>query len=184
MARLATAESNLQSYNNALGGAYNSAAYWDEKVKKTDNGSSNYKKYKDNRSAAWNDINNYTALVNNTQGLIATLLDEKKLKGYSAGGYTGNGGMYDVAGLVHKGEYVLSQNDLRNVGGRASVEAFINGKASNITINLDPVVQEIKSLKEENQYMKQLLVKIAADGTKALSTQRGILDAVSPEEGV
>ena len=184
MSRLATAESNLQSYNNALGGAYNSAAYWDEKVKKTDNGSSNYKKYKANRTAAWNDINNYTALVNNTSSLITTLLDEKRLKGYSAGGYTGNGGVYDVAGLVHKGEYVLSQNDLRNVGGRASVEAFINGKASNIIINLDPVVQEIKSLKEENQYMKQLLVKIAADGTKALSTQRGILDAVSPEEGV
>ncbi len=184
MARLATAESNLQSYNNALGGAYNSAAYWDEKVKKTDNGSSNYKKYKANRTAAWNDINKYTALVNNTSSLITTLLDEKKLKGYSAGGYTGNGGVYDVAGLVHKGEYVLSQNDLRNVGGRASVEAFINGKASTIIINLDPVVQEIKSLKEENQYMKQLLVKIAADGTKALSTQRGILDAVSPEEGV
>jgi len=38
----------------------------------------------------------------------------KKTKGFSSGGYTGDGGMYEPAGIVHKGEYVVSQQQLRN----------------------------------------------------------------------
>ena len=35
---------------------------------------------------------------------------------YAEGGYTGNGGKYDPAGVVHKGEYVFSQDDVRRIG--------------------------------------------------------------------
>lgn len=31
----------------------------------------------------------------------------RQLTGYSDGGYTGNGGRYEVAGVVHRGEYVI-----------------------------------------------------------------------------
>lgn len=35
-------------------------------------------------------------------------------RGYSDGGYTGDGGVHEPAGIVHKGEYVVSQAELRN----------------------------------------------------------------------
>lgn len=47
----------------------------------------------------------------------------KKLAGYSSGGYTGPGGMYEPAGIVHKGEVVWSQADIARAGGVAAVEA-------------------------------------------------------------
>ena len=40
---------------------------------------------------------------------------------FSDGGYTGHGGKYEPAGIVHKGEYVLSQENLRTLGGVGAV---------------------------------------------------------------
>lgn len=37
--------------------------------------------------------------------------------GFSEGGYTGDGGKYQVAGVVHRGEGVLSQEDVAALGG-------------------------------------------------------------------
>ena len=42
--------------------------------------------------------------------------------GFATGGYTGAGGKYEPAGIVHKGEVVFSQRDVRNHGGVAAVE--------------------------------------------------------------
>ncbi len=39
------------------------------------------------------------------------------LAGFSSGGYTGPGGKYEPAGIVHKGEGVLSQEDMAAIGG-------------------------------------------------------------------
>lgn len=47
--------------------------------------------------------------------------------GFSEGGYTGSGGKYDPAGIVHKGEVVWSQDDVRNAGGVNAVEALRKG---------------------------------------------------------
>ncbi|MEX5365703.1 tape measure protein [Acinetobacter haemolyticus] len=44
--------------------------------------------------------------------------------GFSSGGYTGAGGKYDYAGIVHKGEVVWSQADIKAWGGVANVEAM------------------------------------------------------------
>ncbi|CAI2935014.1 phage tail length tape measure family protein [Aminobacter niigataensis] len=43
---------------------------------------------------------------------------------WSDGGYTGPGGKYDPAGLVHKGEYVFDQDAVRAAGGPSALEAF------------------------------------------------------------
>lgn len=40
----------------------------------------------------------------------------KYLKGYSEGGYVGDGGKYEPKGVVHGGEYVFSQKATRNAG--------------------------------------------------------------------
>lgn len=47
--------------------------------------------------------------------------------GYSSGGYTGAGGKYEPAGIVHKGEVVWSQEDVANAGGVGIVEALRKG---------------------------------------------------------
>ena len=40
------------------------------------------------------------------------------------GGYTGHGGKYDFAGTVHKGEYVLSQDMIKQLGGMDMVKSL------------------------------------------------------------
>lgn len=47
--------------------------------------------------------------------------------GFSEGGYTGPGGKYEAAGVVHKGEVVWSQADIRRAGGVSTVEAMRKG---------------------------------------------------------
>ena len=49
------------------------------------------------------------------------------LGGFAEGGYTGAGGKYEAAGVVHKGEVVWSQSDIRKAGGVATVEAMRKG---------------------------------------------------------
>lgn len=46
---------------------------------------------------------------------------------FSSGGFTGFGGKYEPAGIVHKGEVVWSQRDVARAGGVATVEAMRNG---------------------------------------------------------
>lgn len=44
--------------------------------------------------------------------------------GFADGGYTGPGGKYEPAGIVHKGEGVLSQEDVRALGGPSAFESL------------------------------------------------------------
>lgn len=44
--------------------------------------------------------------------------------GFSEGGFTGSGGKFDPAGIVHKGEVVWSQEDIKRWGGVGIVEAM------------------------------------------------------------
>ncbi|MDV7542880.1 tape measure protein [Acinetobacter baumannii] len=62
-----------------------------------------------------------------------------KDQGFADGGYTGSGGKYEPAGIVHKGEVVWSQDDIKKWGGVGLVEkmrkssnpeAFLNNNAS------------------------------------------------------
>jgi hypothetical protein len=46
---------------------------------------------------------------------------------YADGGYTGAGSKYEPAGIVHAGEVVWSQADIRRAGGVATVEAMRKG---------------------------------------------------------
>lgn len=57
---------------------------------------------------------------------------ERVVKGYSDGGYTGDGGRYEVAGYVHKGEYVVPQpimDDPRVVDAVGTIEAIRRQKS-------------------------------------------------------
>lgn len=47
-----------------------------------------------------------------------------KASGFYTGGYTGDGGKYEPAGIVHKGEVVWSQEDVAAVGGAHTANAM------------------------------------------------------------
>lgn len=82
--------------------------------------------------------------------IIASL--KSQLASYSSGGYTGDGGKYDVAGIVHKGEYVLSQDDLRNMGGVQNVQNAIEGNS-----NSDKMIDLLYGkISEMTTYIKKL----------------------------
>lgn len=72
-----------------------------------------------------------------TYNTIQTLLQEKALKGYSSGGYTGDGGKYEPAGIVHKGEYVINSQTTRDLG--------LNNNSGNIFTALLNESREMKN---------------------------------------
>jgi hypothetical protein len=65
--------------------------------------------------------------------------------GFSSGGYTGAGGKYEPAGIVHKGEVVWSQADVARAGGVGMVEALRNGYANGGPVGVSvPAIPNIR----------------------------------------
>ncbi|MDE5785441.1 MAG: hypothetical protein K2H98_02820, partial [Duncaniella sp.] len=59
---------------------------------------------------------------------------ERVLSGYSEGGYTGDGDRYEVAGVVHRGEYVVPKPIMSNprvVDAVGTIEAIRRGRIGN-----------------------------------------------------
>lgn len=52
-------------------------------------------------------------------------------QGYAEGGFTGNGGKYEVAGVVHKGEWVATQELLQSPVARPMIEALDYAQRTN-----------------------------------------------------
>ena len=56
-------------------------------------------------------------------GFISSILGVSN-GGYASGGYTGDGGKYDPAGVVHRGEYVFNQKAVKAAGGPSALEGL------------------------------------------------------------
>lgn len=84
-------------------------------------------------------------------------------RGYSDGGYTGDGGVHEPAGVVHKGEYVVSQAELKNPAvvsmvrsiegvrqsrkhGRAGVHGFADGGYTGDMSASDTLITTVEQL--------------------------------------
>lgn len=52
----------------------------------------------------------------------AASMKSVNMKGFATGGYTGHGGKYEPAGVVHKGEGVLTQEEVKALGGPQGFE--------------------------------------------------------------
>lgn len=121
----------LEAFQNELNSRYTSIGalqanydYW----KKKDEGDGEGKKYKPAKDEARVAINaNNARIMELESSILPNLLKEKALKGYYVGGYTGDGAKYDVAGLVHKGEYVINQEKMKSLGGQESVRQIVGG---------------------------------------------------------
>lgn len=58
---------------------------------------------------------------------------------FADGGYTGDGGKNEPAGIVHKGEVVFSQDDVKRFGGARNVERMRRGYADGGIVGLPSV---------------------------------------------
>ncbi|MBP2614751.1 phage tail length tape measure family protein [Agrobacterium pusense] len=66
---------------------------------------------------------------------------------FSEGGFTGPGGKYQPAGIVHKGEVVWSQADVARAGGVGAVEALRKGYANGGPVGISvPSVPSLRSM--------------------------------------
>lgn len=69
-------------------------------------------------------------------GLMATItssITSAAAVGFSSGGYTGPGGKYQPAGVVHKGEYIFDQASTNRIGV-SNLEALRNGRPLDATL--------------------------------------------------
>ena len=98
---------------------------------------------------------------NSAYSALTPLVQEKALKGYSSGGYTGDGGKYEPAGIVHRGEYIVNSETTRDLG--------LNNNSGGV---FTEIVAELKQIKKENNDMKLLMVKLTADNSKMLTIDR------------
>lgn len=69
---------------------------------------------------------------------------------FADGGYTGDGGKYQPAGVVHKGEYVFDQAAVKAAGGPAAMEAmrrglkgYANGGAVGVSVPTLPSIRSV-----------------------------------------
>ena len=113
--------------------------------------------YADTQAKYWEEFSQ-TSLAYDS---VEKLLSEKQLKGYATGGYTGDGGKYEPAGIVHRGEYVVNSETTRDLG--------LNNNSGGV---FTEIVAELKQIKKENNDMKLLMVKLTADNSKMLTIDR------------
>ena len=76
------------------------------------------------------------------------------MTGFSSGGYTGSGGKYDPAGIVHKGEYVMTKEATSRLGvGMLNQLNYGNtsGQNSSIFSNYEPLNRNAVAHTENNQ---------------------------------
>lgn len=90
--------------------------------------------------------------------------DYKNLKGFANGGFTGTGNKYDPAGIVHKNEYVVNQEKLRNVGGAVGMESLLrNGNTATLKAQQE-LVQYNKNLLKQVQDLVSLFRNVTRGG--------------------
>ena len=83
-----------------------------------------------------------------TTGMVQVAMavsERNKIKSLAVGGYTGDGGKYDPAGIVHKGEYVIPQEGVNNPRLRPMINMFEMARKNNSLARLDlrPTIQMV-----------------------------------------
>ncbi|TSH74882.1 tape measure protein [Acinetobacter sp. RF15A] len=75
-----------------------------------------------NEPGTWYQKAAAAAIATMKSGTFVTMIQAATPKGFADGGYTGHGGKYDPAGIVHKGEGVLTQEEVKALGGPQGFE--------------------------------------------------------------
>ena len=67
---------------------------------------------------------NLVAMASTIATILGAIAQAKQVAGFYDGGYTGNGGKYEPAGVVHKGEYVAPQHVMNNPASAPHINAL------------------------------------------------------------
>lgn len=123
------------------------------------------------------------------QMLAGLATGARGLLGFAAGGYTGDGGKYEPAGVVHRGEYVINAESTKRVGlgllnrlngyaegglvgGAAAGTGLIAPAAAPMLVDVDVHLQQSGS------------GQVNATGTEGLMTQLGKLAGNAVKEAI
>lgn len=87
------------------------------------------------RWVARNVINPLMGGIEKVAGVFGLKWSLPRLNGFAEGGYTGPGGKYKPAGIVHAGEVVWSQDDVAAWGGPSAVDAMRRRRGTGSTSN-------------------------------------------------
>lgn len=85
-------------------------------------------------------------------GLMASItssITSAAAVGFASGGYTGPGGKYQPAGIVHKGEYVFDQASTNRIGV-SQLEALRNGKPLDATLSKPGFGTGVQNVNSDN----------------------------------
>ncbi|HEJ9267230.1 TPA: phage tail length tape measure family protein [Klebsiella oxytoca] len=92
------------------------------------------------------------AAVAQVIGLMASItssITSAAAIGFASGGYTGPGGKYQPAGIVHKGEYVFDQASTNRIGV-SQLEALRNGKPLDATLSKPGFGTGVQNVNSDN----------------------------------
>ena len=133
------------------------------------------KAYAETPGAIWNKMAAAAKAIV-TQGQFLTLIRGMQPQGFKTGGYTGNVGVNDIAGVVHGKEYVLNAQATKRIGtatlDRLNNGGDIGGKAVNITINVSSDGSSAVDAQGATQTAKAMADRIKAVVLETLRQER------------
>lgn len=92
------------------------------------------------------------AAMANVVGIMASIsssITSAAAVGFASGGYTGPGGKYQPAGIVHKGEYIFDQASTNRIGV-SQLEALRNGKPLDATLSKPGFGTGVQNVNSDN----------------------------------
>jgi hypothetical protein len=84
--------------------------------------------------------------------------------GYQEGGYTGPGAPGEPAGVVHRNEYVVPQEQVEQAGGPQGIRAFLNSLAANPRAASSPGFGQMAHFAEQFERQKEREKKLSTTG--------------------
>lgn len=108
-------------------------------------------------------------------GLMASItssISSAAAVGFASGGYTGSGGKYQPAGIVHKGEYVFDQESTNRIGV-PQLEALRDGKPLDATLGRSGFGTGVQNVSSDNSRRTTVHAPI---------TQEFNLQGITPEQ--
>ncbi|HCR0831959.1 TPA: phage tail length tape measure family protein [Klebsiella aerogenes] len=108
-------------------------------------------------------------------GLMASItssISSAAAVGFASGGYTGSGGKYQPAGIVHKGEYVFDQESTNRIGV-SQLEALRDGKPLDATLGRSVFGTGVQNVSSDNSRRTTVHAPI---------TQEFNLQGITPEQ--